>query len=91
MLRLLLIFAVVCIAASVGLAADESPFNVDCFCGWGGYYRPMEWTPVEIGISSTLTKPFEGAVNVTTQQDGLNTMNITHGFVLTPDIPLRLP
>ena len=30
--------------------ADEV-FNVDFFVGWEGYYRPMNWTPVEIGIS----------------------------------------
>jgi hypothetical protein len=70
---------------------DEDPFNVDFFCGWGGYYRPMEWTPVEIGISSTLTEPFAGCIIVSAQQDGLNTMNINHEFVLTPDIPLHLP
>lgn len=70
---------------------DEDPFNVDFFCGWGGYYRPMEWTPVEIGISSTLTEPFAGIITVSAQQDGLNTMNINYEFVLTPDIPLHLP
>ena len=72
-------------------ALGDSPFNVDFFCGWGGCYRPMEWTPVEIGISSTLTEPFAGSVTVSTQQDGLNTLNIVHTFVLTPDIPLHLP
>ena len=70
---------------------DEDPFNVDFFCGWGGYYRPMEWTPVEIGISSTLTEPFAGIITVSAQQDGLNTMNVNYEFVLTPDIPLHLP
>ena len=72
-------------------ALDESPFNVDFFCGWGGCYRPMEWTPVEIGIASTLTEPFAGSVTLSAQQDGLNTLNIVHTFVLTPDIPLHLP
>jgi hypothetical protein len=71
--------------------AEESPFNVDTFFGWGGCYRPMEWTPVEIGISSTLKEPFEGAVSVSAQQDDLNTLNISSHFVLTPDIPLHLP
>ena len=32
----------------------EDPFNVDCFFGWGGCYRPMEWTSVEVGINSQL-------------------------------------
>jgi len=51
----------------------------------------MEWTPVEIGISSKLTEPFAGSVNISAPQDGLNTLNITHTFVLTPDVPLHVP
>jgi hypothetical protein len=85
----LLAFPVLVIAAAA--EKDEDPFNVDFFCGWGGYYRPMEWTPVEIGISSTLTEPFAGLITVSAQQDGLNTMNVNYEFVLTPDIPLHLP
>ncbi len=92
MLRVLLVllaFPVLVIAAAEEV--DEDPFNVDFFCGWGGYYRPMDWTPVEIGISSTLTEPFAGIITVSAQQDGLNTMNVNYEFVLTPDIPLHLP
>jgi hypothetical protein len=86
----LLAFPVLVIAAE-SREEDEDPFNVDFFCGWGGYYRPMEWTPVEIGISSTLTEPFAGIITVSAQQDGLNAMSINNEFVLTPDIPLHLP
>ena len=86
---ILLSFPVLAIAAAA--EKDDDPFNVDFFCGWGGYYRPMEWTPVEIGISSTLTEPFAGIITVSAQQDGLNTMNVNYEFVLTPDIPLHLP
>jgi len=91
MLRICLILPVVFVLALVGIASAESPFNVDCFFGWGGCYRPMEWTPVEIGISSTLTEPFAGSLNISAQQDGLNTLNIAHTFVLTPDVPLHVP
>jgi len=86
---ILLLFPAMVIAAAA--EKDEDPFNVDFFCGWGGYYRPMDWTPVEIGISSTLTEPFAGLITVSAQQDGLNTMNVNYEFVLTPDIPLHLP
>jgi len=79
------------ILAVAGPAMADSPFNVDFFCGWGGCYRPMEWTPVEIGITTTFTEPFAGSVTLSAQQDGLNTLNIVHTFVLTPDIPLHLP
>jgi len=71
--------------------SPETPFNVDFFFGWDNYYRPMEWTPVEIGITSTLTEPFAGSVTISAQQDGLNTLDIVHTFVLTPDVPLHLP
>lgn len=71
--------------------AREIDFNVDIFCGWDGYYRPMEWTPVEIGISTDLTEPFGGSFGLSARQDGLNTLNVIHSFVLTPDVPLPLP
>jgi len=71
--------------------AAETIFNVDVFWGWGGCYRPMEWTPVDIGVTSTLDAPFEGSLIISAAQDNLNTMNINHKFVLTPTVPLHLP
>ncbi len=69
----------------------EEPFNVDVFFGWGGCYRPMEWTPVEINIQGNLTEAFEGVLSLSARQDELNTMNLVHPFVLTPDLPLHIP
>ena len=60
MLRVPLVLLVVLALACVVFGAQDSPFNVDFFCGWEGCYRPMEWTPVEVGISSDLTKAFAG-------------------------------
>jgi hypothetical protein len=91
MLRISFVLSVVLILALAGPSVADSPFNVDFFCGWGGCYRPMQWTPVEIEVSSTLTEPFQGAVTVSAQQDGLNTLNIVHTFPLTPDLPSHLP
>ena len=87
---MLLLFPVLSVVAS---ASEEDPFNVDFRCGWGDYFRPMEWTPLEIelGGTSEMTEPFAGSVTISSQQDGLNTMNITNKFVLTPDLRLRLP
>jgi len=74
------------------ICGAASKLNVDFFLGWDGCYRPMKWTPVEIGISSSkLTRSFDGYVTVTAQQDGLNTLSLTHEFVLTADLPLHLP
>ncbi|MHC4584781.1 MAG: hypothetical protein ACYS3N_09635 [Planctomycetota bacterium] len=93
MLRISLMILVVLILPVVVFAStdSDSPFNVDFFFGWNNYYRPMEWTPIEIGIASTLTEPFAGSLTVSAQQDGLNTLDIVHTFVLTPDVPLHLP
>jgi len=73
-----------------GRAADDNPFTVDCFPGWGGRYRPMEWAPLEITISSTLTEPFAGTLHVACAQDNLNTLHVSRPFVLTPQMPTRL-
>ena len=93
MLRVIPIMFVVSALCLSAYASDEDPFDVDFVCGWRGYYRPMEWTPVEIqvGGGAELTEPFAGSINVSTRQDGLNTMNITHEFVLTPEVRLHLP
>ena len=83
--------AVELVLVSCVYAAADPEFNVDFFCGWDGYYRPMEWMPVEIGIGSDLQEPFAGSFTISTRQDGLNTMNVVHPFVLTPDVPLTVP
>ncbi len=64
---------------------------MDFFCGWDGYYRPMEWTPVELSIASDVKEPFAGSFTMTARQDGINTLNVVHTFVLTPDHPLSAP
>lgn len=71
-------------------AADDDEFDVSFSCGWDGYYRPMEWTPVEVGISSDLKEPFGGTFIVSAPQDGLNTLNVMRAFVLTPGVPQTL-
>ncbi len=81
---------VLMLAGGVGAAGDDE-FSVSFFCGWDGYYRPMEWTPIEVGIDSDLTEPFGGTFIVSAAQDGLNTLSIMHRFVLTPESPQSVP
>jgi len=71
--------------------AQQDPFNVDVFFGWGGCFRPMEWTPIEIGIGSFREEPFSGQLHMALPQDILNTLHISHPLVLTPDIPVQVP
>lgn len=82
-------FIIIIFIASVSFG--ETELNVDVFWGWGGCCRPMEWTPVEIGINSPTTEAFAGTVYISAPQDGLNTMNIQHSFVFTPELPLQIP
>lgn len=91
MWRILIAFLLVLTLASGVHAAREVTFNVDLFCGWDGFYRPMEWTPAEVGINTDLKEPFEGVFTLSAQQDGLNTLNIVHNLVLTPNQRLDLP
>ncbi len=87
----ILIAALLLLAAAASVqGAKDIEFNVDFFCGWENYYRPMEWMPVEVGIGA-VKEPFSGTFTITARQDGLNTMNIMHNFVLTPDRPLSAP
>jgi hypothetical protein len=90
MSRLLIMTALVLACLTPGLGARDIEFNVDFFCGWDGYYRPMEWTPVEIGIGS-VKEPFSGVFSMTARQDGLNHLHVLHSFVLTPERPLSVP
>ncbi|MCK4626107.1 MAG: hypothetical protein KAV00_12395, partial [Phycisphaerae bacterium] len=87
----LVLALIVILSAAVPSSAKDPKFNVDFNVGWGGCYRPMEWTPVEIGIAAKLKKPFGGTVTISAQQDDLTQMTVNHNFVLTPDLPLRLP
>lgn len=90
MLRL----AIKCVLVLMGVsyaAAAKPEFNVDFACGWDGCYRPMEWTPVEIGVSSNLTEPFGGSLILSGPQDSQNNLNIVHPFVLTPNVAISVP
>jgi hypothetical protein len=91
MLRFRKFLLIILALNSLVWASDEDLFNVDFFCGWGGYYRPMEWTPMEIAIDSDMTEPFAGSITISTQQDGLNTLNVVNEFVLTPNVQQYLP
>lgn len=84
-----ILLAVLC-ASSVAPAKDAE-FSVDIFFGWGNYYRPMEWTPIEVGIQSDLTEAFAGRFAISAPQDGLNRLNVNHKFVLTPKLREAFP
>lgn len=73
-------------------AQGKESWNVDFRVGWGGCYRPMQWTPVEIGMTGAgFSKPFGARVTLTTQQDGLNNMTVTARRVLAAKQHVNLP
>jgi hypothetical protein len=91
MKRLLVVIVCMGFLSPGPIRAAENPFNVDCFVGWNGCFRPGTWTPLEIGITSSLTENFAGRVHVSVIQDSVNRMNITQPFVLTVDQPTHIP
>ena len=91
MVRVLMASLCVLASASIAQGAKDIEFSVNFACGWDGYYRPMEWTPVEISISSDLKEPFAGSFSLAARQDGLNTLDVAQPFVLMPDVSLPIP
>jgi hypothetical protein len=79
---------------TAGAAAAEPAvpkFNVDCDVGWGGCYRPLDWTPIDVNVAGGAKEPFEGTLVVSGEQADRASMTISHRFVLTPDMPLWIP
>ncbi len=92
MTRYITLAIVAMLLVTTAVAKEKTQFNVDIFCGWDNHYRPMQWTPIEIGISTNLTEDrLNTEIVFSARQDGMNTMNITHECVLIPDLPLNLP
>ena len=85
------LLAVVMTAVSAASAAEKNPFNVDVQFGWQGCVRPMEWTPVEIGIQASLDEHFDGLLTVSNLQGSGAAMAISHRFVLTRGEPYYRP
>ena len=77
--------------ALAGAAQGEEPINLDFRVGWNGCYRPLEWTPVEISISNTLSEPTGGVLTLSGAQNSLTNMVIARDLVLTPSQPNYLP
>ncbi len=72
-------------------AAAAWPVNVSFGMGWGGCYRPMEWTPVELTLVSTLKENVDAQIRLSVDQDSLNELNIYHDSVLLPKSPRYVP
>ncbi|MBN2588522.1 MAG: hypothetical protein JXA96_01565 [Sedimentisphaerales bacterium] len=80
------------VLSNSAIANDKSVFNIDMYFGWGGYFRPMEWTPVEITINNSLEQHFGGELTLSSQQDGLNTLNImVQDLALTAELTEYIP
>jgi hypothetical protein len=65
--------------------------NVDFSPGWGGCYRPMEWTPVLIGVTTPFDKPLDCIVEMSAPQDELNNLVISRREVFMPGRPKQVP
>lgn len=76
--------------AATAAAADDQ-YNVDLSIGWDGFYRPMQWTPLEIGIVAKIKEPFDARITFAAPQDAQMTTTLTHRQVIAPETPQHLP
>jgi hypothetical protein len=65
--------------------------NVDFSPGWGGCYRPREWTPITVGITTPFEKPVDCMVGLSAAQDSLNSLEISRREALMPGQPKEIP
>jgi len=70
---------------------EKKVINVDFTVGWGGCYRPMEWTPVLIGITTPFKKPLDCTIRISAAQNDLNRLEISRREVLMPGKPKEIP
>ena len=64
--------------------------NVDFNVGWNGHYRPREWTPVTVGVTTPFKKPLDCVVRFSCPQDEMNTLDISRREVFMPNLPRNI-
>jgi hypothetical protein len=69
----------------------KQEMNVDFGVGWVGCYRPLEWTPITVGITTPFEKPVDCVVRFSAAQDNMNNMDISRREVLMPGLPKQVP
>jgi len=90
MVVLALTLAAFCVRPVSAKPKKEEITDVGFRAGWGGCYRPHEWTPIEIDVNHTFTKPIAATVYLSVQQDEMNMMELARKLVLTPDVSASL-
>ena len=91
-IKVLSLACLLCLAAPVPTANGQDgkdkkkkqEMNVDFSVGWGGCYRPREWTPITVGITTPFEKPVDCVVRLSAAQDRLNTLDISRREVSCP-------
>ena len=64
--------------------------NVDFNVGWNGCYRPRQWTPVTVGVTTPFKQPLDCMVRFSCPQDELNTLDISRREVFMPNLPRNI-
>jgi len=92
------LIGLLCLAAIAPPAAGQDDkdkkkrkINVDFSIGWGRCYRPREWTPVTIGVTTPFKQPLDCIVRFSCPQDDLNTLQISRREVFMPGLPKNIP
>lgn len=66
--------------------AKKKPMKVILSPGWDGCYRPRQWTPVSVSVSTPFKDPVGCQVRLRARQDGLNDLTVSRQEVLMPNV-----
>jgi hypothetical protein len=80
----LLLVALAVSAAPAQQQKKKPPLTATRTVGWENCYYPLEWTPIDVTITSNLKEPFAGVVSVETQQDELTRVTTRQPVAIAP-------
>jgi hypothetical protein len=86
-----LVIATVSPLAHAQQARPKKELNVDFTVGWAGRYRPMEWTPITLSVTSPLKEHVAIEVGLSMPQDEQNVLKIRRLAVLEAENTVHIP
>lgn len=79
-------------ACTPGVAQEErKDLNITFRVGWEGCFRPMEWTPLLLEVSSPFDKPLDCMIHLSASQDQMNELHIARREVFMPGRTRQVP
>jgi hypothetical protein len=97
MMRRLFVVVLALAAVPAGSSAQapdkkkREKVNVDFVVGWGGCYRPAEWVPILVSVTSPFKKHLAVELRLSAAQDELNKLHIHRHATLAAESTVHIP